>query len=149
MLWFVSLPIQVVMFVPDPIGWLAWVGLAVFAVGFVVEAVSDWQLQRFRDRPDTADTVLDTGLWGWSRHPNYFGDAVVWWGIFLLCADGGPGWLTVLSPLLMTWLLVSRTGKPLLEKDIAQRRPAYADYVRRTSGFVPRPPRKADPGAAT
>jgi steroid 5-alpha reductase family enzyme len=81
--------------------------------------------------------VLDTGLWRYTRHPNYFGDATAWWGIFLVAADGGAGWFTILSPVVMTWLLAKGTGKPLLEKDMAQRRPEYADYVRRTSGFVP------------
>ncbi len=141
-MWVVSLPIQVVMYVEGPTGWLVWVGVAVFVVGLAFESLGDWQLQRFRDTPGAGDQVLDTGLWRYTRHPNYFGDAVVWWGLFLVCADGGPGWFAIASPLLMTWLLVRRTGKPLLEKDIAERRPAYADYVRRTSGFVPRPPSK-------
>ncbi len=141
-MWFVSLPLQVVMFVESPLGWLAWVGVVVFAVGLVFETVGDWQLQRFRDDPETSGRVLDTGLWRYTRHPNYFGDAVAWWGIFLVCADGGPGWLTILSPVAMTWLLARGTGKPLLEKDIAERRPEYVDYVRRTSGFVPLPPRQ-------
>jgi steroid 5-alpha reductase family enzyme len=141
-MWFVSLPLQVVMFTQAPLGWLAWVGVMVFVAGLFFEAVGDWQLQRFRDDGASQGKVLDTGLWRYTRHPNYFGDTVVWWGIFLVCADGGPGWFTILSPLAMTYLLVKRTGKPLLEQDMAERRPAYADYVRRTSGFVPRPPRQ-------
>ena len=86
--------------------------------------------------------MLDTGLWRYTRHPNYFGDATAWWGIFLVATDAGlPGWLTILSPLLMTWFLAKGTGKPLLEKDMAERRPGYVDYVQRTSGFVPLPPK--------
>ncbi len=140
-IWVISLPVQLVMFVAGPTSWLVWVGVVVFVVGLLFESVGDWQLQRFRDDPETDGQVLDTGLWRYTRHPNYFGDAVVWWGIFLVCADGGPGWFFLPAPLLMTWLLARKTGAPLLEKDIAQRRPEYADYVRRTSGFVPRPPR--------
>jgi len=80
-------------------------------------------------------------LWRYTRHPNYFGDATVWWGLWLLGIGSWTGLVTVLSPVLMTYFLVGKTGKPLLEKDITSRRPGYADYVRRTSGFFPLPPR--------
>jgi steroid 5-alpha reductase family enzyme len=142
-MWFVSLPVQVAMFQDAPLGLVAWVGVAVWAVGMFFETVGDHQLQRFRDDPSSRDEVLDTGLWRYTRHPNYFGDACVWWGIWLVALDAWPGVLTVLSPLAMTWLLARGTGKPLLEKDIADRRPGYAEYVRRTSGFFPLPPRPA------
>jgi steroid 5-alpha reductase family enzyme len=141
-MWFVSLPVQVAMFQRPGLGVLAWVGLAVWAVGMFFETVGDLQLQRFRDHPASRGRVLDTGLWRYTRHPNYFGDACVWWGIFLVAFGVWPGPLTVLSPVLMTWLLARGTGKPLLEKDIVERRPGYADYVRRTSGFVPLPPKR-------
>ena len=141
-MWFVSLPTQVAMFSDDGPGPLLWIGVVVWAVGLTFETVGDWQLHRFRADPDNKGKVLDTGLWRYTRHPNYFGDAAAWWGIFLVAADAGlPGWLTILSPLAMTWFLAAGTGKPLLEKDIAERRPEYADYVRRTSGFVPLPPK--------
>jgi steroid 5-alpha reductase family enzyme len=140
-MWFVSLPVQVGAFQDVGLGLVAWVGVAVWLVGMFFETVGDLQLQRFRDDPDSRGKVLDTGLWRYTRHPNYFGDTCVWWGIWLVAASAWPGVLTVLSPLVMTWLLVRGTGKPLLEKDIADRRPGYADYVRRTSDFVPRPPR--------
>jgi steroid 5-alpha reductase family enzyme len=143
-MWFVSLPVQVAMFEPAGPGVLLWLGLVVWAVGLVFETVGDWQLHRFRSDPGSKGKVLDTGLWRWTRHPNYFGDATAWWGIFLVSADGGAGWLTILSPVVMTWLLAKGTGKPLLEKDMAQRRPEYADYVRRTSGFVPWPPKRRE-----
>jgi steroid 5-alpha reductase family enzyme len=143
-LWFVSLPVQVAMFAGSGPGPLLWVGVVVWAVGITFETVGDWQLHRFRGDPDSRGKVLDTGLWRYTRHPNYFGDATAWWGIFLVAADAGlPGWLTILSPLLMTWFLAKGTGKPLLEKDMAERRPGYVDYVRRTSGFVPWPPKEA------
>lgn len=142
-MWFVSLPVQVAVFQAAGLGWVAWVGVGVWAVGLFFETVGDYQLHRFRSDPSTRGQVLDTGVWRYSRHPNYFGDACVWWGIFLVAASAWPGVLTVLSPVLMTWLLARGTGKPLLEKDIAERRPGYADYVRRTSGFFPLPPRRS------
>lgn len=142
-MWFVSLPIQVGSFETPRPGAVAWLGVAVWAVGLVFEAVGDWQLQRFRDDVASTGRVLDTGLWRYTRHPNYFGDACVWWGIALVAFDAWPGILTIGSPLLMTWLLARGTGKPLLERGMADRRPGYEDYVRRTSGFLPLPPRKA------
>jgi steroid 5-alpha reductase family enzyme len=140
-LWFVSWPPQATIAAGGGPGVLAWVGVAVFAIGLFFEAVGDWQLQQFRDDPSSKGKVLDTGLWRYTRHPNYFGDATAWWGLWLVAVDAG-GWWTVLSAVLMTWLLAKGTGAALLEKDIGNRRPEYVDYVRRTSGFVPLPPRK-------
>jgi steroid 5-alpha reductase family enzyme len=139
-LWFVSLPVQVAAFQTSRPGLIAWSGVVVWLIGFGFEAVGDYQLTRFRNDPSSRGKVLDTGLWRYTRHPNYFGDACVWWGLWLVAVDAWPGILTVLSPVLMTWLLAKGTGKPLLEKDIGARRPGYADYVRRTSGFLPLPP---------
>ncbi|HET7659617.1 MAG TPA: DUF1295 domain-containing protein [Oryzihumus sp.] len=141
-MWFVSLPVQVACFQPSPLGPLAWVGVLVWLVGFFFETVGDWQLTRFRNDPASRGQVLDTGLWRYTRHPNYFGDACVWWGLSLIAFSAWPGILTVLSPVAMTWLLAKGTGKPLLEKDMSSRRPGYVDYVKRTSGFVPLPPKK-------
>ena len=141
-MWFVSLPLQVAMFQADDLGLLAWAGVALWGLGLFFETVGDHQLQRFRDDPANRGKVLDTGLWRWTRHPNYFGDACVWWGLSLIAFDAWPGVLTVLSPVVMTWLLAKGTGKPLLEKGMASTRPGYAEYVRRTSGFVPLPPRR-------
>ena len=141
-LWFVSWPAQAAVTGNDDLTALTWVGVAVFAVGLFFETVGDWQLQRFRDDPSTTGKVLDTGLWRYTRHPNYFGDATAWWGIWIVAAAAG-GWWTVLSPVVMTWFLAKGTGAALLEKDIHERRPEYVDYVRRTSGFVPLPPKKA------
>lgn len=142
-MWVVSLPVQVAMVGTGAVGPLLWAGVALWAVGLFFEAVGDWQLTRFKADPANKGQVLDSGLWRYTRHPNYFGDAVAWWGIFLVAADVGlAGWLTLVAPLVMTWLLARGTGKPLLERDIAERRPDYAAYVRRTSGFVPLPPRR-------
>ena len=143
-MWFVSLPVQVAMFQPQSLNAspLVWVGAALWAVGFAFETVGDWQLTRFSSDPANRGRVLDTGLWRYTRHPNYFGDACVWWGLSVVAFSAWPGILTVLSPVLMTWLLARGTGKPLLEKDIGSRRPGYREYVERTSGFLPLPPRR-------
>jgi steroid 5-alpha reductase family enzyme len=140
LLWFVALPVQLGQF--GAMTWYGWIGVALWAFGFGFEALGDAQLSRFRADPRNAGKVLDIGLWRYTRHPNYFGDACVWWGLYLVAASTPYGAATVLSPVLMTWLLTKGTGKPLLEKDIAHRRPSYVDYVRRTSGFIPLPPRK-------
>ncbi|MFD9705621.1 DUF1295 domain-containing protein [Lentzea sp. NPDC059081] len=141
-MWVVSLPVQAAGHLSAPFGVLDWVGTGVWMVGFAFEAVGDWQLSRFRADPANKGAVMDRGLWRYTRHPNYFGDAVVWWGLFLFALHSWLGALTVVGPVIMTLLLAKGTGKPLLEKDIVSRRPGYADYVRRTSGFVPLPPKK-------
>jgi steroid 5-alpha reductase family enzyme len=138
--WIVALPLMAALLQPAPWQWLDAAGLALFAAGFVLEAVADLQLQRFRSQATRGDQVLDRGLWRYSRHPNYFGECCVWWGIGV-CALSTGAWWSLLSPLLMTVLLLRVSGVTLLEEDIGQRRPAYADYVRRTSAFVPWPPR--------
>lgn len=142
-MWVVSLPVQVAIHLDAPLNALDWLGVAIWLVGFAFESVGDWQLSRFKADPASRGQVMDRGLWRYTRHPNYFGDAVVWWGLFLFALHTWPALLTVVGPLVMTFLLAKGTGKPLLEKDIAKRRPGYAEYVRRTSGFIPMPPRKA------
>ena len=142
-MWFVSLPVQVAMYQQAPVGAVTWLGVAVWAVGFGFEAVGDAQLRRFRADPANAGRVLDRGLWRYTRHPNYFGDAVVWFGLWLLACSHWLGVLTVVAPVYMTNMLVRHTGKRLLEKHMARSKgTAYVDYVSRTSGFVPWPPRK-------
>ena len=140
-LWFVSLPVQFAQYGSAAAGWLVWVGVVVWLVGFVFEAVGDHQLRVFRADPASSGRVLDTGLWRYTRHPNYFGDACVWWGLYLIACSTGVGAATILSPVAMTFLLAKGTGKPLLEKGMSDRRPGYTDYVTRTSGFFPLPPR--------
>lgn len=127
----------------QPISGLALTGAALWLVGIVCETVADAQLRRFRADPANAGKVLDRGLWRWSRHPNYFGDACVWWGIWLAAASAG-WWValaTVAGPVFLTYTLRRWSGVPMLEKAMLEGRPDYADYVRRTSAFVPRPPR--------
>ena len=142
LVWVVSLPVQLSAIPDRPLGWLAIIGAIVWVLGVVFEAIGDAQLTRFKANPASRGQVLDTGLWRYTRHPNYFGDFLVWWGIFLIAAESGAGAWGVAGPLLMTLLLVKVSGAGLLEKDIAVRRPGYADYVRRTSGFMPLPPKR-------
>lgn len=137
----VSMVQQVGMVETGTLNLLTWVGVAIWAVGMFFEVVGDAQLAAFKADPSRRGTILDTGVWAWTRHPNYFGDSAVWWGLFLVTASSWPGVLTILSPLLMTWALVARTGKALTEKRM-EGRPGYAEYVRRTSGFIPMPPRR-------
>ncbi|MFI7588187.1 DUF1295 domain-containing protein [Spongisporangium articulatum] len=146
--WFISLPVQVGLISdgsligPAGFGVLAWLGVAVWSVGFFFETVGDWQLQRFRDDPSSKGQVLNTGLWRYTRHPNYFGDAAVWWGLFLIAGDAGWPLLVFPATAFMTWLLAAKTGKPLMEKALSSSRPGYAEYVERTSGFIPLPPKR-------
>lgn len=144
LLWVVSLPVQVAMVSPTPrrITTLDVVGAVVCLVGLTFETAGDLQLTRFRSDPANAGKVMDSGLWRYTRHPNYFGDAVVWWGIGLISlATPGRPW-AVIGPAVMTVLLLRVSGVALLERRMARTRPQYADYVARTSSFVPLPPRK-------
>ncbi len=143
MAWFIGLPLQAGAVSPGGVGLLAWIGVVVWALGLFFESVGDFQLARFKADPANQGTVMDGGLWRYTRHPNYFGDACVWWGLFLLCADAGWPWLTIASPALMTWFLAAKTGKPLMEKQLSRSRAGYASYVERTSGFIPLPPRRS------
>jgi len=140
LLWFISWPVQA-----GQLGrgdWTPWdaAGTALWAVGFLCEALGDWQLARFRADPRNAGRVLDRGLWRYTRHPNYFGDFCVWWGLYLI-AVGGGAWFTAASPLLMSVLLLRVSGVTLLEKTIAARRPEYRAYAERTNAFFPGRPR--------
>ena len=142
----VSLPVQLAMYESAPLGVLGAAGIAVWCVGFFFETVGDAQLARFTADPANAGTVMDRGLWAWTRHPNYFGDACVWFGLWLLALGHPAGLATVIAPVTMTYFLMNVTGKALLEKGMRRSRgAAYDDYVSRTSGFIPRPPRRQHP----
>jgi steroid 5-alpha reductase family enzyme len=140
--WLVSAPLVASISQPGALGLFGWAGAGLAAFGIAYESAADWQLARFKARADSAGRVLHSGLWRYSRHPNYFGEFCVWWGFFLLAADAG-GWWTVFSPLLMSLLLLRISGVTLLERDIGERRPAYRDYIRRTPAFFPGPPKEA------
>jgi steroid 5-alpha reductase family enzyme len=139
--WTVSLPAQVTMTASDGLGWLAVIGLALWAIGLFFETVGDWQLARFKADESNAGKVMDHGLWRYTRHPNYFGDFCVWWGIFLVAITGTSMAWTVIGPFVMSTLLLRVSGVSLLEKTISKRRPGYEEYVRKTSAFFPRPPK--------
>lgn len=139
--WIISAPLLAAE-VPDaPLGPLDYAGIALWAAGFLFEAIGDAQLRAFRADPASKGQVLRTGLWAWTRHPNYFGEAVLWWGYFVIALASG-GWWTVFAPALMTFLLVRVSGVALLERGLASRRPGYADYIRDVPAFIPRPPRR-------
>ncbi|WP_454598278.1 DUF1295 domain-containing protein [Qipengyuania sp. SM2507] len=131
----------------QPVSGLALVGLALFVIGIAFEWIGDWQLARFKARRSEETAVLDSGLWRYTRHPNYFGEACIWWGIWIAAASAGwwvAAW-TVIGPIVLTALLVRWSGAALLEKGMMKRKgEAYARYRRRTAGFVPRPPRSSD-----
>ena len=142
LMWVISLPLQVAQLSPEPLRltWLDFLGAALWLIGLCFEAVGDWQLARFKADPGNKGKVMDRGLWGYTRHPNYFGDALLWWGLFLIALATG-GWWTVISPIIMTILLMKVSGVALPEKTLVKTRPEYRDYVRRTSAFFPLPPR--------
>lgn len=137
--WLISLPLFVAATSLAPWNGLDTVGVALMTAGLLFEATADWQLTAFKAQPENRGRVLDTGLWAWSRHPNYFGEACVWFGFGLIGVAAGSLW-SLLAPVVMTGLLLKVSGVSLLEKDIAERRPAYRDYIARTSAFIPRPP---------
>lgn len=122
----------------------AWdlAGATLFLVGWSFESVADRQLTIFKRNPANRGRVLDGGLWRYSRHPNYFGEAVLWWGLGLIGIAVPGGWMGLIGPLLITWLLLRVSGVMLLERGLRQTKPGYADYMARTSAFVPWPPRR-------
>jgi steroid 5-alpha reductase family enzyme len=137
--WVISLPLLGAVAAPEaPLGLLDYLGVTLWVIGFCFEAGGDWQLARFKRDPANAGKVLDRGFWRYTRHPNYFGDFAIWWGFYLIALSAGAWW-SLLGPLLMSVLLLRVSGVALLEKDIGQRRPAYADYIRRTNAFFPGP----------
>jgi steroid 5-alpha reductase family enzyme len=140
----VALPVQVGQAsdtgaAPGPLVWTG-AGLALF--GILFESIGDWQLVRFRADPENKTRVLDRGLWRYTRHPNYFGDVCVWWGLYLIAAETAFGIWTFPAPILMTFLLTRVSGVPMLEHQLRRKRPDYDAYVARTSGFIPWPPKR-------
>ena len=141
-MWVMSLPLQLGISDADR-GWTAlWViGTVVFLIGFGFEAIGDWQLARFKANPANAEKLMDRGLWRCSRHPNYFGDAVAWWGIGLVAASTPIGIVGLVAPAFITWILVKVSGVPMVEHRLNKTRPGYQEYVQQTSAFVPRRPK--------
>lgn len=143
-MWCISIVIQMGQMTPSPaaLGWLDITGAMLWTIGFIFEAVGDWQLARFKSNPASKGRVLDSGLWSYTRHPNYFGEFLIWWGIYLVALSNLDNWWTIFSPLIVTAVLLKMTGIPLTEKMLIEKRPGYADYIKRTSAFVPWLPAK-------
>jgi len=143
----VSLPVQMTQSASGPaeLGLLDGLGVVLFAAGLFFESVGDAQLARFKADPENAGQVMNRGLWAWTRHPNYFGDFLVWWGIFAVSVSTFSthpvAALGIVGPLVMSFLLMRVSGVPLLERRLVKTRPGYAEYAARTPAFFPRPPR--------
>lgn len=142
----VSLPVQVAGAgaTPARLGIWDWLGAVLWLVGFAFETIGDAQLAAFKADPANRGAVMDRGLWRYTRHPNYFGDATLWWGIGVIAVATPWGWAALVGPAVMTFMLVRVSGVAMLEKTIEERRPGYAEYVRRTSAFLPLPPKSAE-----
>lgn len=138
--WIIGAPILAAMSSPAGWGLLDGIGLALWVIGFGFEAVGDYQLTAFTRDADNNGTTMRFGLWRFTRHPNYFGDAAQWWGLWLIATAAGGTW-TIFAPAIMTFLLVRVSGIGLLERTIAKRRAGYDEYMRTTSAFIPMPPR--------
>ena len=138
----ISVPVIYIIASGDhPIGWIDIVGVSVWLTGFLFETIGDYQLIRFKKLPSSKGKIMTEGLWSWTRHPNYFGEVTLWWGIYLMALSLPYGWATIIGPLTITFLILKVSGIPLLEKKY-EGKPEFEDYKRRTSAFFPRPPGK-------
>ena len=144
-LWVACLPLTAGMTAEAPAGAITAIGGVVWLVGFAFEVIGDGQLARFRADPASKGQLMDQGLWRYTRHPNYFGDACMWWGLFALSYGSPIQLVTVVSPLVMTYILTRGTGQRMTDRRMAGSRPGYAAYAARTSGFIPLPPRRVPP----
>jgi len=144
LLWVISAPLLAAEYNAEPDGIVVTdvLGVAIWGVGFFFEAVGDWQLARFKSDPANKGKVMRHGLWRYTRHPNYFGDATLWWGYYVIAAGTTDGWATIFGPVIMTVLLMRVSGVALLERTLKREKPEYADYVARTSAFVPWLPKR-------
>lgn len=143
LMWIISIPLLAAQYslTPTSLIWLDFLGIIIWGIGFIFEAGGDWQLSRFRANPDNKGKLLNTGLWRYTRHPNYFGDAAQWWGFYLIAAAAGGHW-TIFSPILMTLLLRNVSGVAMLEKTLKDSKSGYNEYVESTNAFFPWFPRK-------
>ena len=138
LMWIISTPLLAVQInpTPDVLTVVDYIAVVVWGIGFFFEAVGDWQLRRFKSKPENEGKVLNSGVWRYTRHPNYFGDATQWWGYYLLAAAAG-GWWTIFSPIIMTFFLLRVSGVAMLEKNLRETKPKYKEYIETTSAFVP------------
>jgi steroid 5-alpha reductase family enzyme len=143
-MWVIALALQYGQLAPSPthLTWLDGLGTVIWLIGFTFEAVGDYQLSRFKSDPGNKGKVLDRGLWAYTRHPNYFGETLIWWGIFLIVLSTPGSLWTVISPILITVTLLKITGVALTEKTILETKPQYKEYIRNTSTFFPWFPKK-------
>jgi len=145
-LWIIALALQIGQLATTPAALtrLDLLGTIVWTTGFIFESVGDWQLAQFKSDPANKGRVMDHGLWAYTRHPNYFGEFLVWWGVFLVTLSIPNSWWTILSPLIVTAVLLKMTGIALTEKALIENRPGYSDYIKRTRAFIPWLPAKED-----
>ncbi len=145
LMWIIATPLIVAQYASEPanLTLLDSLGVLLWLAGFLFEAIGDWQLTRFKANSANKGKVMRTGLWRYTRHPNYFGDATLWWGYFLIALSVNSGFLSIFSPILMTVLLMRVSGVALLEQNLKKTKPGYADYIASTNSFFPAPPHKA------
>ena len=140
--WIISAPLLAATTGSVPLNLLDMLGIALVLFGVLYESVADAQLAAFKANRNNRGKVLDTGLWRYTRHPNYFGDFMVWWGLYLIALATGGAWWTIAGPIVMTILLMRVSGAGLLERSLKKRREGYEEYIATTSGFFPRPPKR-------
>jgi steroid 5-alpha reductase family enzyme len=142
-IWVLTLPLQIAMVTGGQVGAgpLSALGTLLWLVGFFFEAVGDHQLSRFKADPENRGRVMEQGLWRYTRHPNYFGELCQWWGLFVIALEAPWAWLGIVGPVAYSWLVINVTGQATLDRKLAREKPGYADYMARTSGLVPWPPR--------
>jgi steroid 5-alpha reductase family enzyme len=143
LMWIISAPLLAAQIsaAPDGLVWLDYLAILVWGVGFFFESVGDWQLARFKADPANKGKLLNRGVWRYTRHPNYFGDATQWWAFYLVALAGG-GWWTIFSPIIMTFFLRAVSGVTMLEKTLKNTKPGYEEYIATTNAFIPWIPRK-------
>ena len=141
--WIIAMPLWPALTTSSPFGIWDALAIALWSVGMFFETIGDWQLARFKANPENDGKVMDLGLWRYTRHPNYFGESLIWWGVYLF-AVGAGAWWTIAGPLLITWLLLKFSGVVMLEETIVKRRPAYQNYISRTNAFFPGRPKAVE-----
>jgi steroid 5-alpha reductase family enzyme len=144
LLFIVCLPVQLGQIDAGPVvGNVGLIGAALALFGIIFESLADYQLVRFKADEANSGKVMDRGLWRYTRHPNHFGDACAWWGIYLVAAETPTGRWAIVGPMLLTWTLMKWSGAPTIEGSMRRKKPDYEDYIRRTASFFPWPPRQA------
>ncbi len=143
-MWIVSAPLLAAQYYAEPASLtiLDAIGVLFWVIGISFEAIGDWQLMTFKRNPANKGKVMNQGLWRYTRHPNYFGDAMVWWGFFFIALATSDGAFTIFSPIIMTFLLMRVSGVAMLERNLKKTKPEYEDYIERTSAFFPMPPKQ-------